>query len=95
MGVGDGQRARGSHRVQSKGYSEEGGKRTGQGRGERGAGEKFGRGFRRKKEGVCWAGKLLTIAGAGKEGVSTRIGGGTRGGTRGAGRGEGWRAKRD
>ena len=39
--------------------------------------------FRRKKEGVCWAGKLLTIAGAGKEGVSTRIGGGTRGGTRG------------
>ena len=49
--------------------------------------------FRRKKEGVCWAGKLLTIAGAGKEGVSTRIGGGTRGGTRGGRGGKGWRAK--
>ena len=45
--------------------------------------------FRRKKEGVCWAGKLLTIAGAGKEGVSTRSGGGTRGGTRGGRGGRG------
>ena len=33
VGVGDGQRARGSHRVLRKGYSEEGRKRTGQGRG--------------------------------------------------------------
>ena len=38
---------------------------------------------------MCWAGKLLTIAGAGKEGVSTRSGGGTRGGTRGGRGGRG------
>jgi hypothetical protein len=35
VGVGDGQRARGSHRIPRKGYSEEGRQRTGQGRGER------------------------------------------------------------
>ena len=33
VGVGDGQRARGRHRIPRKGYSEEGRQRTGQGRG--------------------------------------------------------------
>jgi hypothetical protein len=58
VGVGDRQRARGSHRVQSKGYSEEGGKRTGQGRGERGTGVKFGRGVSEKKGG-CVLGREI------------------------------------
>ena len=53
VGVGDGQRARGSHRVLRKGYSEEGRKRTGAGRGERVSGREIrARGFGEKRR-VC------------------------------------------